>query len=55
MYSTLFYTNLMFKELIHIFRTYFITFKYFKKTNINFIKILTNSLILIYLLISILN
>lgn len=43
----------MFKELIHIFRTYFITFRYFKKSNINFLKNISNILIVYYLIINI--
>nr|8B6G_CD Chain CD, SDHD [Tetrahymena thermophila]8BQS_CD Chain CD, succinate dehydrogenase complex iron-sulfur subunit D [Tetrahymena thermophila SB210] len=42
----------MFKELIHIFRTYYITFRYLKKSNINFLKNLSYTLIAYYLIIN---
>jgi hypothetical protein len=39
----------MFKEFIHILRTYFITFRYIKKYEINIIKNLLNLIIFFYL------
>jgi hypothetical protein len=40
----------MFNELIHIFRTYFITFRYIKKYEINYIKHFFFFILIIYLL-----
>ena len=41
----------MVKELMHIFRTYFITFRYIKKNELSFFWLLTYSFLIISLLI----
>ena len=41
----------MFKELIHIFRTYFITFRYLTKSEIFFIKNIIYTAVIIYILL----